>query len=295
VQHSRPPETLGVPRGDCRMDGRLERPAKNGPVAGCFPMGKPTWIICRDSEELASKAVDLIRLSAAASIAARGRFTMVLAGGSTPRETYSLLGSPSTAPVDWSRTYLFFGDERFVPPNDERSNYRAVHDTLLADAAIAPDHVFAIPTLLPSAAQCAARYAETLGRFFGTDAAHPPVFDLVLLGLGDDGHVASLFPDAPSLSVTAVPVTASPSGTLPPHVDRITLTFGAINAARAVLFLVAGGNKAEAVREVYEGRVARERRPAAGVRPQAGTVTWLVDAAAAKLIATKLPAGPVKE
>jgi 6-phosphogluconolactonase len=92
-----------------------------------------------------------------------------------------------------------------------------------------------------------------------------------------------------------VPVTSGPSGTLPPNVDRITLTFPVINAARAVLFLVAGSNKAEAVGDVCEGRVARERRPAAGVRPAAGTLTWLVDRAAAKLIATKLAVGAVKE
>jgi 6-phosphogluconolactonase len=132
-------------------------------------------------------------------------------GGSTPRQTYSLLGSPSPVPVDWSRTYLFFGDERFVPPDDELSNYHLAHDTLLATVPIAPDHVFAIPTLLPSAAECAATYAETLRRFFGSDDAHPPVFDLILLGLGDDGHVDRRIapPTGPTLPAPANRPTAT--------------------------------------------------------------------------------------
>jgi 6-phosphogluconolactonase len=248
-------------------------------------MQEPELILGRDASELAVTAARMISQYAARSISERGRFTWALAGGSTPEKTYGLLAkNRGDVSVDWSKTYLFFGDERFVPADDPRSNYKMVSDALLATAPIAADHVFAIRTDLPTAKQCADEYCQTLSDCFATPIGHMPVFDLILLGLGDDGHTASLFPGAAALSVMDRAVTDSPPGVLPPPVNRITLTYPVLNAARQVLFLVAGGNKAEAFRDVWEGRARSEQRPAAGVHPENGKLTWLVDDAAALLL-----------
>ena len=166
------------------------------------------------------------------------------------------------AAVDWSKTFLFFGDERFVPPDDDRSNYKMVRQSLLQNASIAADHVFAIPTNWSSPQQAAEEYARTLKTFFG--GVGWPEFDLVLLGLGDDGHTASLFPGAAALRVTDRWVTSSPPGVLPPPVDRVTLTFPVFNAARQVMFLVSDENKAQAVADIYQGRASVARAACRG-------------------------------
>ncbi|HEX3725529.1 MAG TPA: 6-phosphogluconolactonase [Pirellulales bacterium] len=248
-------------------------------------MEKPALTICRDADQLAETAVDFITRQASAAIAQRGRFSIALTGGSTPGETYRRWAHRhDPRGTDWTKTYFFFGDERWVRHDDERSNYKLAQETLLAPAAIAPDHVFAMPTDLPTPREAAEHYAATLQNFFAGDDPLP-VIDLVLLGLGEDGHVASLFPGAASLAVDDSPVTWSPPGTLPPSVDRVTLTYPAINAARQVLFLVSGGRKARPFADVWLGRAARDVRPAVGVRPTSGGLAWLVDAAAASEIA----------
>jgi 6-phosphogluconolactonase len=254
-------------------------------------------LIYEDSEELAAAATERICRVAAESIAARGRFTLCLTGGSTPRKTYTILARQKCpacihhAPRDvmphaereeydfWPRTFLFFGDERFVPPDDDRSNYKMARDSLLQNAPIAADHVFAMPTHFASPQYAAEDYARTLKAFFG-DVAWPE-FDLALMGLGDDGHTASLFPGAAALHVADRWVTVSPPGVLPPPVDRLTLTFPVFNAARQIMFLVSGANKAKALADVYQGRVPVEVRPAVGIRPASGQIAWLVDRAAA--------------
>ena len=242
----------------------------------------PVVAIFNDADQLALHAADLVTRAAKAAIRDRGRAMLALAGGSTPEKTYGVLAQPDQrSRIDWARTYLFFGDERVVRPNDPSSNFAMVQRTLLIPVSVPAGHVFAVPTRLPTAA-AAAEYAATLARVFGLgDGRVPPRFDLVLLGLGEDGHTASLFPGAASLRVTDRWVVATPPGTLPPPVERVTLTFPVLNAAREVVFLVSGQNKAEALREVLEGRLSREERPAAGIRPVDGTLTWLVDDAAA--------------
>ena len=239
--------------------------------------------ILKDSDDLAAQAADLFVRATQDAIRARGRAMVALAGGSTPQMTYVLLTQPARrSRIDWAHTYLFFGDERFVPPDDPSSNFAMVQRTLLAPVSLPPGHAFPVPTQLETAAAAAAAYAAMLTKAFGMgDSRDPPRFDLILLGLGEDGHTVSLFPGAAALGVADRWVVASPPGTLPPPVERITLTFPVLNAAREIEFLVSGQSKAEALHGVLEGRPNREQLPAARIRPVDGTLIWLVDEAAA--------------
>ena len=239
--------------------------------------------IFKNSGALAEHAADLVTQVTQKAIEARGRAMLALAGGSTPKKTYRLLAEPDRrGKIDWDQTYLFFGDERFVPLDDSSSNFAMVQNTLLALGLVPVGHVFPIPTQPETAATAAAEYAATLAAAFGiAQDGDPPRFDLVLLGLGDDGHTASLFPAAESLSNTNSWVVASPPGTLPPPVERITLTFPVLNAAREIVFLVSGQNKAAVLHDVLEGSPSRDKLPAVGVSPVDGTLTWLLDEAAA--------------
>jgi 6-phosphogluconolactonase len=244
----------------------------------------PALVVCKDSGGLAVKAAGMVAECANEAIAERERFVIVLSGGSTPEQTYRRLAEPEGhAAIDWSKTYVFFADERFVPAEHEQSNYGMVRRTLLARIPISPVQVFPIATRAGTAAEAAAKYGAELARFFGADARRgaPPCCDLILLGLGEDGHTASLFPGAPSLGVDDAWVTWSRAGALPPPVDRITLTYPLLNAARHVVFLASGARKAAVLYDVLEGKATRNDRPAAGVRPVAGTLTWLVDEEAA--------------
>jgi 6-phosphogluconolactonase len=243
----------------------------------------PDVTIFKDSAQLATRAADFVTRVVEGAVRVRGRAMVALAGGSTPEKTYRLLAQPDRrSRIDWAHTFLFLGDERFVRTDEPTSNFAMVQRTLLAPASVPAGHAFPVPTQLPTATAAAAEYAAILTRAFGAGERHdPPRFDLILLGLGDDGHTASLFPGAASLSVTDRWVVASPPGILPPRVDRITLTFPVLNAAREILFLVSGRNKADALHDVLEGQSVREERPAAGVRPLDGTLTWFVDEAAA--------------
>jgi 6-phosphogluconolactonase len=245
-------------------------------------------VVCPDAAALAAAAADRIVTASREAISRSSRFTLVLSGGSTPERTYARLAqSPRREAIDWSLTWLFFGDERFVPNDDQRSNYRMAEQALLKPLAIEPSHIFAIPTGLAAPDRCAARYESMLRSYFKLGPASDfPQFDLILLGLGDDGHTASLFPGKPSLDEKRAWITSSPPGTLPPPVDRITFTFSLINASREAMFLVSGEGKAAVLHEILDGQPDLHVRPAAGVRPR-GKLTWLVDEAAAKLLNRK--------
>ncbi|MBV9852663.1 MAG: 6-phosphogluconolactonase [Armatimonadetes bacterium] len=240
--------------------------------------------IYKDADDLAAHAADMMIGAAREAIGARGRFTVALAGGSTPKATYAALARPERAgQMDWDKTFVFFGDERFARPDDENSNYGMARKSLLDHVPIPHGNVFPMPTESDANEDASAgQYVQTLAGFFGVPPhGLPPRLDLILLGLGDDGHTASLFPGAPTLAITDAWIAASPPGTLPPPVDRLTFTFPLINASRHVAFLVAGDAKAAIVREVLEGRRGREAHPAEGVQPADGTLTWLLDEAAA--------------
>jgi len=239
---------------------------------------EPTVTIVPDPDALADAAARLTVDVAAAAIAARGRFMWALAGGETPRATYSRLALPPFRErVDWRRTWVFFGDERAVPPDHAGSNYGMAHEALLSKVPIPAAQVLRIRGEAEDLEVAAAEYARALSEAFGTRRGTLPRFDLVLLGLGVDGHTASLFPDSPVVrevfrAVAAVHVAAA---SIP---QRLTLTLPVFNAAARVVFLVAGAEKAKVVKAVLGERATL---PAAMVRPADGELVWLIDRAAA--------------
>ena len=233
-------------------------------------------VVAEGVSALADEAAERFVRIAAEATASRGRFTVALAGGATPRGLYSRLAAePRRSAVDWRRTWVFLGDERCVPPSDRESNYRMAHDTLLAHVPIPESQVFRIRGEDPDPAAAAAEYETHLR---GAFAPEPVRLDLVLLGMGLDGHTASLFPGSPALDETqrlVVPVDIRAAVVS----SRITLTTVALNTARHVLFLVSGGEKARSLAAVVTN--PGSSLPAARVRPRDGTLTWIVDRAAA--------------
>ncbi len=201
--------------------------------------------------------------------------SVALAGGSTPRRAYQLLASPPWRErVAWDRVHIFWGDERCVPPSDPRSNERMAREALLDRVPIPPGQVHPIRCGGDSA-QAAREYEALLLQLFGG----PPRFDLILLGLGADGHTASLKPHTAALGERERQVVAVPD--LGEGFDRVTLTAPAINRARRIVFAVSGAAKASALRAVLEGPPNPNQFPAQLIRPEAGEVVWLVDEAAA--------------
>lgn len=241
-------------------------------------MREPTITILPDAAQVAWRTAELIVDTAIQAIRDRGRFTLVLSGGSTPEKAYALLAEPRFAErINGEHWELYFGDERFVPQDDPRSNYAMAFRALLSKVSIPARNVFPIPTHLGTVAECASAYEAILQKQFGTR----PQWDLVLLGLGDDGHTASLFPGKPALQEQSAWAVGSTPGVLPPPVDRVTLTFPVLNAARQIVFLVTGDKKADVVHKLLKQNPPLAEAPAIGVQPTDGTLTWLLDAAAA--------------
>jgi 6-phosphogluconolactonase len=234
-------------------------------------------LVYETPEELAEAAARDFVARAEQAINERGRFAVVLAGGSTPKSTYEALAQDHADRLDWSRVHVFFGDERTVHPDHEDSNYRMVRETLLSHVTVGSVHRMRCE--LPPG-EAAANYEEQLREFFGPDGV--PAFDLILLGLGEDGHTASLFPETSALDVTDRWVVANP--VLKLETTRLTLTVPVINAARAVTFLVAGEDKAETLKEILEGDADPRGYPAKLIRPEGGDLAWMVDRAAASLL-----------
>ena len=225
-------------------------------------------------QELAEAAARAFVDGAAGAIAERGRFAVALAGGSTPKATYEVLARDHSQDVDWPNVHAFFGDERTVPPDHEDSNYRMAREALLDHVPVGSVHRMR-GELPPD--EAAASYERELGQFFGGEA----VLDLVMLGIGPDGHTASLFPGTAALGVTDRLAVANPVPKL--GTTRLTLTVPVLNAAREVRFLVAGAGKAGALAEILEGDADPREYPAKLVRPPGGPI-WMVDHAAASAL-----------
>ena len=229
--------------------------------------------IYENPQQLAEAAARAFVEGAAGAIAERGRFAVALAGGSTPEATYEVLARDHAGDVDWPNVHAFFGDERAVPPDHEDCNYRMAREALLDRVPVGSVH--RIRGELPPD-EAAASYEEDLEVFFGEV---PPVLDLVMLGIGEDGHTASLFPETPALGISDRLAVANPVAKL--DTTRLTLTVPVLNAAREVRFLVAGAGKAEALAEILEGEADPRQYPAKLIRPPGGP-TWMVDRAAAR-------------
>lgn len=212
--------------------------------------------------------------------AARGRFTIALSGGSTPKHLYQLLaGEPFRSQVDWSHVEIFWGDERCVPPDHPDSNYRMAREAMLANLPIPAEHIHRIEAERSDRDAAARDYEAVLARAFGVAIGRePPALDLVLLGMGPDGHTASLFPQTQALDETKRWVVANPVPQL--HTQRLTLTRPILNRAREVLFLVAGADKAERLAEVLAGPADPKRLPSQTIQPE-GQFLWFLDRAAA--------------
>jgi 6-phosphogluconolactonase len=231
-----------------------------------------------DLDSLSRAAADEFTAIAQAAIAARGVFHVALSGGSTPKRLFTLLAQRGPAALPWDRIELWWGDERTVPPDHADSNYRMTREALIEPLGLAASRVHRIAAETDPAA-AAADYERQLVDALGA----PPIFDLVLLGMGSDGHTASLFPESPGLDETARWVIANPVDSPLTHgpATRITLTAPAINAARHIRFLVAGSDKATSLAQVLEGPNNPKRYPSQLIARRGGDVAWLVDTAAA--------------
>jgi 6-phosphogluconolactonase len=238
-----------------------------------------------DLEALSRAAAQRFADASVESILSKGKFTVALSGGSTPRSLYLLLGSDHySRTIDWLNVHIFWADERCVPRDDEQSNFKLAFDTFLATVPIPDENVHRIEGE-ESPDRGAKEYEVDLREFFGESVL--PAFDLILLGLGEDGHTASLFPGSPALAEQdhlAVAVDKRP-----PQPDRITLTLPVLNNALRIIFLVSGGAKAHILREILENPETRGKYPGGLVHLARGRLTWLVDKAAAALLQKEYP------
>jgi len=236
-------------------------------------------VVVADDAALARALAEFVAAAAAQAIAQRGRFDLALAGGSTPKAAYALLAAPPFASqLDWSRVRFFFGDERCVPPGDDDSNYKTAKTFLFDGLHVADDAVFRMRGE-SEPAEAAREYAATLRRELAANAEGTPVFDLIMLGMGPDGHTASLFPGSDPFRDDASLVRAPYVGKFASH--RITLTPRVLGAARRIVIAAAGSPKADALAAVLDGPPLPEKYPISVLAPLGRIVTWLVDSAAA--------------
>lgn len=249
----------------------------------------PVWdiLIARTLEEWAVEAATSVCDIGRQAVQSSGRFLFALAGGTTPERLYRTLASPAfTDRFDWSTTTFFFGDERCVPPDHPDSNYGLARRSLFTPLAIAPTQICRMPGEAADPENAARDYAQQLRAASRTPASTWPRLDLILLGMGEDGHTASLFPGTtPSQNNRQlVTVTQSPKGIA----TRLTITLGVINQASVVLFLVTGSQKAPIVKRVLEPATEADRRlPSASVKPENGRLIWLLDQPAAAMLTAR--------
>jgi 6-phosphogluconolactonase len=219
------------------------------------------------------------------AVQARGRFTVALSGGSTPKGLFQVLSGKDHDLLPWDKMFFFWGDERHVPPDNADSNYRMAREALLSKVPVPEKNIFRVPAENPDANQAAAQYEATIRQFFALKPGQFPEFDLILLGMGPDGHTASLFPQTKGLQEKQRLVIANWVEKF--STDRITFTAPVLNNARVVEFLIAGADKAPALKEVLEGTASADLYPSKMIQPAHGTLIWMLDQSAAADLTTK--------
>lgn len=237
--------------------------------------------IFENAEDLARDAAELFGALARDAIARRGRFAVALAGGSTPKRLYQLLADdPRHAQIDWPHLEIFWNDERAVPPDHPESNYKMAWDAMLSRVPVDEARVYRMQGEAPDADQAASDYQRRIAQVFGLDVDEPPPsFDLILLGIGEDGHTASLFPYTAAIEETCRWVVANQIAQRKMH--RLTMTLPILNRAAQVVFLVTGADKAAVVSEILEGPPDSLRLPSQAVQPGNGQLHWFLDRPAA--------------
>jgi len=248
---------------------------------------KPDVRICADVNELSLRAAEAAVQTIDDAVRGRGRCSLVLSGGSTPRTLYGWLASKFRDQIPWTHVHVFWGDERYVLPHDPDSNCRMAMEALLDHVPCPAENIHPMPTHFPSPDAAARDYERTLRSYFGADS---PRFDLILLGLGEEGHTASLFPGSPALAERTRWVVAVNTQARPPL--RLTLTLPALTRAASIDVLVAGSTKARALHHVLTGIPDPHTYPAAGLRFTEGTLIWWVDREAAAQYESSTPMEP---
>lgn len=243
-------------------------------------------VVAADAAALTVAAAGHLRRAIAEAIASRGACWIALAGGRTPRVVYQRLAEAGAPAIDWTRVHVAFGDERVVPPDHADSNYGMARAALFDRVPLPASQIHRIEGERGDAAGAADAYADVLSRAFALAPGARPALDVVLLGVGADGHTASLFPHTPALDVADRLAAAAIAPSAP--TSRVTLTYPVLNAARAVVVLVSGADKADAVVRAFDDAVAVADCPVRGVRPEAGSLTWHLDAAAASKLSDAL-------
>jgi len=252
----------------------------------------PSVTVCSNLSDLSRKAAALFVRLANEAVEQRGRFTVCLSGGSTPRTTYGLLAEePFRDQVPWSQVHIFWGDERVIPSDHPDNHHQMASDILLSKVPIPAENIHRMPVENGDSQNAAREYETLLRTFFDLAEGQLPRFDLVLLGMGADAHMASLFPGTSGLKEMQSLVAAHYVPKL--AADRLTLTLPVLSNARHVTFLVSGVNKAEALQLVLQGGQAEIDLPASLLRPADGEVIWMVDKdAASKLNGSIIPPHP---
>jgi len=238
---------------------------------------KPHVEIFGSPQELFHAAAEKFCGLGSSAIKDQGKFTVALSGGSTPRGLHQELATHFASRLDWSKVFFFWGDERHVPPDSPESNYRMAKETLLSKLPIPPENIFRVPSELPDARQAAARYEQKLQQFFHLKPDAFPRFDFILLGMGPDGHTASLFPGTAALQEKDHLVVANWVDKL--NTFRITFTYPVLNNGACVMFLVSGDEKGEMVRRALKDPTAN--LPCQKVLPVDGELLWYLDKGAA--------------
>ena len=245
---------------------------------------KPEIRIVRDAEALAWAAAELVACQVDEVLQNNDTFALALSGGSTPRKLYTLMGTePSLrARLPWDRIHFFWGDERHVPPDHPESNYRMAYEAIFSHVPVRPMNIHRVLSENPDADEAARLYAQELSAHFHVEKGELPRFDCVLLGMGPDGHTASLFPGTPALGEKQRTVVANWIGKLQSF--RITLTAPVLNHSNLIVFLVSGAEKAQALKDVLQGVETPGRLPAQLIRPTHGRILWIVDRSAASFL-----------